>query len=182
MPERPSSSPLQRLTSLVSSLNPLSATTTIATTTATMQIPFNPDATTFPTFHNLPAQPSAPPHAAWVWGPNDNLGRLNLLTPTRVLAAAQETIRTGISARLDLPLHVPATPAFGRCKFEHRIKAIHEGIAYDDEYTLNTQSGTQWDGFRHVAWHQNVMEGTGTGGACFFLPNRFMLREVVVGG
>lgn len=26
-----------------------------------------------------------------------------------------------------------------------------EGIAYDDLYHLNTQSGTQWDGFRHFA-------------------------------
>ncbi len=25
-----------------------------------------------------------------------------------------------------------------------------ENMAYDDKYTLNTQSGTQWDGFRHV--------------------------------
>ena len=25
-------------------------------------------------------------------------------------------------------------------------------MAYDDTYKLNTQSGTQWDGFRHFAW------------------------------
>jgi kynurenine formamidase len=153
MPDPPSS-PLQRLTSLASTLNPLSSNTT----TAGPSIPFDPNASTFPTLSSLPSQPGAPPHAAWVWGPSDNLGRLNLLTPSRVLAASRECIRTGETARLDLPLNIPAQPAFGRCKFEHRIKAIHEGMAYDDEYTLNTQSGTQWDGFRHVAHMQ-----TGTG-------------------
>jgi hypothetical protein len=49
-----------------------------------------------------------------------------------------------------LPLNVPETPAFGREAFQHKIKLLVEGVAYDDTYTLNTQSGTQWDGFRHV--------------------------------
>lgn len=49
-----------------------------------------------------------------------------------------------------LPVNVPETPAFGRETFQHSIKTIAKDIAYDDTYTLNTQSGTQWDGFRHV--------------------------------
>lgn len=49
-----------------------------------------------------------------------------------------------------LPLTVPETPAFDREVFQHNIKPLLEGIAYDDTYTMNTQSGTQWDGFRHV--------------------------------
>jgi hypothetical protein len=57
-------------------------------------IPWNPDRTEFPTRHNLPSIPGAPPGAAWVWGPEDGLGRLNLLTPTRVAEAAKE-IKTG---------------------------------------------------------------------------------------
>ena len=81
---------------------------------------------------------------------NDNIGRLSLLTPTRVKAAASE-IKTGEMIRLDLPLDVPKQPAFGREVFQHSIKALAEGIAYDDIYHMNTQSGTQWDGFRHVA-------------------------------
>lgn len=74
------------------------------------------------------------------------------MTPTRVKAAASE-IKTGESAPLDLPSNVPAQPAFGRKVFEHEIKALYEERAYDDIYHMNTQSGTQWDGFRHVA-HQ----------------------------
>ncbi|RQM05617.1 hypothetical protein DH86_00001653, partial [Scytalidium sp. 3C] len=78
------------------------------------------------------------------------IGRLNLLTPTRVAAAAKE-IKTGEIVPLNLPLNVPETPAFARDKFQHQIKALAPGVAYDDLYVCNTQSGTQWDGFRHIA-------------------------------
>ncbi|EXJ92128.1 hypothetical protein A1O3_00678 [Capronia epimyces CBS 606.96] len=113
-------------------------------------IPFDPDSTSFPTRKNLPKIVGAPDEAAWVWGKDDNIGRLNLLTPTRVKAAAAE-VRTGEMARLDLPLDVPLQPAFNRQRFEHRIIDIHDSVAFDDIYHLNTQSGTQWDGFRHFA-------------------------------
>jgi hypothetical protein len=46
---------------------------------------------------------------------------------------------------------VPNVPAFGREVFQHEIKTLAEGLAYDDVYHMNTQSGTQWDGFRHFA-------------------------------
>ena len=52
---------------------------------------------------------------------------------------------------ISLPLNVPNQPAFGREVFQHEIKTLAEGYAYDDLYTMNTQSGTQWDGFRHFA-------------------------------
>lgn len=52
---------------------------------------------------------------------------------------------------LNLPLSVPKVPGFGREPFEHEIKPLVEGMAYDDKYKLNTQSGTQWDGLRHIA-------------------------------
>lgn len=51
-----------------------------------------------------------------------------------------------------LPLDIPKTPAFEREQFQHNIKELFPGVAYDDTYALNTQSGTQWDGFRHVCW------------------------------
>ncbi|KAI9815801.1 MAG: hypothetical protein M1827_002197 [Pycnora praestabilis] len=115
-----------------------------------MTIPFDPDSTKFPSRKELPVIPGAPKDCAWVWGENDYLGRLNLLTPTRVAAASKE-IRTGEMVSLNLPLNVPDVPAFGRETFEHEIKTLVEEIVYDDKYKLNTQSGTQWDGFRHFA-------------------------------
>lgn len=57
-------------------------------------IPWDPNSTKFPTRKELPKIDGAPDEAAWVWGTDDYIGRLNLLTPTRVAAAAKE-IRTG---------------------------------------------------------------------------------------
>ncbi|KAJ9355703.1 hypothetical protein DTO280E4_6381 [Paecilomyces variotii] len=114
------------------------------------QLPWNPDATRFPTRKELPKIPGAPEGAAWVWGKDDQIGRLNLLTPKRVKAASAE-IKTGEVVPLNLPLNTPETPAFGREKFVHKIKVLVDNVCYDDQYELNTQSGTQWDGFRHFA-------------------------------
>ncbi|KAJ5753037.1 hypothetical protein N7520_009954 [Penicillium odoratum] len=114
------------------------------------QLPWDPSCTQFPLLADLPKLPNAPEGAAWVWGDDDQLGRLNLLTKERVKASAKE-ITTGEMIRLDLPLDVPAKPSFDRETFNHHIKTVVEDIVYDDTYTLNTQSGTQWDGFRHFA-------------------------------
>jgi len=59
-----------------------------------MSIPWDPNSTIFPTRKELPVIPGAPAEAAWVWGEEDYIGRLNLLTPTRVAAAAKE-IKSG---------------------------------------------------------------------------------------
>ncbi|KPM42821.1 hypothetical protein AK830_g3764 [Neonectria ditissima] len=107
------------------------------------QIPWDPQSTSFPSRSELPRIPGAPEDAAW-------LGRLNLLTPQRVSRAAAE-IKTGEIVPVNLPLNVPEGPAFGRQCFQQEIKTVVPGIAYDDVYSLNTQSGTQWDGFRHFA-------------------------------
>jgi len=113
-------------------------------------IPFDPDCTIFPSRKELPDIPNAPKGAAWVWGKEDYIGRLNLLTPTRVAKAAKE-VKTGEIVNLNLPLDTPKVPAFGREQFKQEIKTLAPGLAYDDLYTMNTQSGTQWDGFRHMA-------------------------------
>ncbi|KAJ5728777.1 uncharacterized protein N7483_003285 [Penicillium malachiteum] len=113
-------------------------------------LPWDPTCNQFPTLKQLPKLPNAPEGAAWVWGSDDQLGRLNLLTPERVKASAAE-IRTGELIRLDLPLDVPKKPAFERETFIHNIKTLTKDVVFDDTYALNTQSGTQWDGFRHFA-------------------------------
>ncbi|PLN84288.1 hypothetical protein BDW42DRAFT_183643 [Aspergillus taichungensis] len=134
------------------------------------QLPWDPNCTQFPSRKELPKIEGAPNGAAWVWGKDDQLGRLNLLTPQRVKAAAAE-ILTGEMVRLDLPLNVPETPAFGREQFQHNIKSLIPDIAYDDTYTLNTQSGTQWDGFRHFAHIESKTFYNGTKGTDILGPN-----------
>ncbi|KAJ5640878.1 hypothetical protein N7528_000503 [Penicillium herquei] len=114
------------------------------------QLPWDPTCDQFPSLKQLPKLPNAPEGAAWVWGKDDQIGRLNLLTPERVKDSAAE-IRTGELIRLDLPLDVPKKPAFERETFVHNIKTVTKDVVFDDTYALNTQSGTQWDGFRHFA-------------------------------
>lgn len=116
-------------------------------------LPWDPRNTVFPARQDLPHLPNAPEGAAWVWGADDGLGRLNLLTETRVAAAAREII-SGESTRVDMPLDVPKHPSWQREPFQHNIKVGRDGggIGHDDTYFLNTQSGTQWDGFRHISY------------------------------
>ncbi|KAL2073794.1 hypothetical protein VTL71DRAFT_11120 [Oculimacula yallundae] len=126
-------------------------------------IPFDPNCTKFPIRKDVPKREDAPEGAAWVWGQHDYIGRINLLTPSRVQAASKE-IKSGEIVPLNLPLNVPEVPAFDRERFRHEIKTLAEGYAYDDKYQLNTQSGTQWDGFRHIAHYPSQTFYNGTKG------------------
>jgi len=66
---------------------------------------------------------------------------------------------------VNLPTNVPSVPAFGRKAFHHNIVTLAPGMAYDDEYSLNTQSGTQFDGFRHFSHIESGKFYNGTTGA-----------------
>jgi len=135
-----------------------------------LTIPWDPNSTRFPTRHELPKIDGAPDQAAWVWGSDDYIGRLNLLTPARVAAASKE-IRTGEIVPVNLPLNVAETPAFNREPFRHEIKVLYENYVYDEIYHLNTQSGTQWDGFRHFAHIPTGSFYNGTKGSDILGPN-----------
>ncbi|KAM5344380.1 hypothetical protein ACJ41O_012917 [Fusarium nematophilum] len=107
-----------------------------------------------PPFDDLPLDKAGPPGNAWgLWGPDDQLGMLNLLTPETVAAASAE-IKEGIRISLDWPLDKPSHPTFARQRFEHRILNKTPMIMNDDVVTLNTQSSTQWDGFRHFGYQR----------------------------
>ena len=111
------------------------------------------DERTLPTHAELPVRADLPPGSSWgVWGDHDVLGTLNLLTPERVLAAAR-SIRTGRTFGLNLELTLPDPPLFRRAKFRHEVTnlGMTRMIVHDDLYhDWNTQSSSQWDGFRHV--------------------------------
>lgn len=48
---------------------------------------------TRPAFEELPLSPNHPKGSSWgLWGPNDELGTLNLLTPDVVKIASQEVV------------------------------------------------------------------------------------------
>lgn len=100
-------------------------------------------------FEDLPLDKSGPFGNAWGrFGENDQLGTLNLLTPSRVLAAAKE-ISTGKRISLDWELTKPANPFFDRQAFSHKISDYGARTINDDTLAFNTQCSTQWDGLRH---------------------------------
>ncbi|KAB8342920.1 hypothetical protein FH972_022517 [Carpinus fangiana] len=108
-------------------------------------------------FDSLPPVKSMPHGCAWgLWDKNgvrDSNGTLNLLTPDVVLAAKAE-LTEGTSCALNWPMHNIAHPGFGREPLEHKFKHLGPHFeAYDDIVSVNTQAGSQWDGFKHWA-HQ----------------------------
>ncbi|KAH8882034.1 hypothetical protein GQ53DRAFT_798986 [Thozetella sp. PMI_491] len=109
----------------------------------------------WPSFDELPLRKDGPPGNAWgLFGENDQLGRLNLLTPEVVKAAATTEIQTGTRVSLDWELGKPSAPLFGRRPFHHAIVNKAPKAENDDELYLNTQSSTQWDGFRHFGYQK----------------------------
>ena len=114
-----------------------------------------------PDYDDLPKRAGL--RAAWgVWGEgNDIFGCLNLLTPERV-AAASGLVRRGAVFALNWSMGLPDPPLFGRGKFEHEVTGA--GTGHDDVlHGWNTQSSSQWDGFRHIRNHAAQASEPGTG-------------------
>ncbi|OHW98004.1 putative cyclase [Colletotrichum incanum] len=113
-----------------------------------------------PPFSSLPLDPNGPPGNAWgLYGKDDRLGALNLLTPAVVAAAAASEIRTGDRVSLDWSLNNPSQPSFGRAPFESKLvnRAHPSGdkrTVNDDILHFNTQCSSQWDGFRHYGYQK----------------------------
>ncbi|KAK1756691.1 hypothetical protein QBC47DRAFT_459412 [Echria macrotheca] len=105
-----------------------------------------------PPFEDLPLRKDGPPGNAWgLFGDNDKLGTLNRLTPENTRQAAEE-IQYGIRISTDWTLSGPKTPCFKRQPFNHQICRMLPRAVNDDVLTFNTQSSTQWDGFRHYGY------------------------------
>lgn len=108
-----------------------------------------------PSYDELPYIPGNPPRSAWgLWGDDDQMGTINLLTPERVAAGAK-LVRKGSVFALNWDLEKPSTPLFFRQTLRHTI-TNPGGNGHDDIYeNWNTQSSTQWDGLRHVGHPQH---------------------------
>jgi hypothetical protein len=112
-----------------------------------------------PSFSELPLDKNGPPGNAWgLYGKDDELGALNLITPQTVQKAAQE-IQTGQRVSLDWYLNMPSFPSFGRPPFGWKMenRSHPDGTkrtVNDDHLDINTQSSSQWDGLRHYGYQQ----------------------------
>jgi hypothetical protein len=104
-----------------------------------------------PSYDELPVVDGAPKGSSWgLWGPDDKFGCLNLLTPEAALAGVA-LAREGKVFSLALELELPFPALFGREPPEHVVKNLGT-IGHDDLIVQwNTQSSTQWDGFRHIS-------------------------------
>jgi len=104
-----------------------------------------------PDYDALPVRKGAPAGCAWgVFGDDDELGTLNLLTPERVREAAAE-VRSGRCYSLDLPLNLPDPPIVPRTPYRHKVAGMpgYSDLLDDTLENLNTQSSSQWDALAH---------------------------------
>jgi kynurenine formamidase len=130
------------------------------------------------------------------FGPDDQLGRLNLLTPERRLAAMRE-VRTGETFCLSLPLDLPGGSKLNPNRrppergVMERVNGFHAvnfpmenlephfcDVGCDDYVTIFTQYSTQWDGLAHVGQMFDA-DGDGTPEPVYY--NGFRGHEHVVG-
>ncbi|CAK7212699.1 hypothetical protein SBRCBS47491_001555 [Sporothrix bragantina] len=115
--------------------------------------------TDLPKFEDLPLRKDGPPYNAWgLYGEDDELGRLNLITPETV----QRGIRAaehGIVINLNLPLDRQTSHSNARAGLKHTLVSVPGAQHLDDELSFNTQCSTQWDGFRHFPYKDWPSQG-----------------------
>jgi kynurenine formamidase len=111
----------------------------------------------------LPAYKELPEGRAWgLWGEDDQLGCLNLLTAERVAAAAR-LVRRGALFPLNLRIDRPDPPLYGRGAVRQTVTG--EGGNGRDDYLDNfwPQASSQWDSLRHIrhpeyGWYNGVCD------------------------
>ncbi len=131
------------------------------------------------------------------WGEDDQLGRLNLLTPERTLRAAAE-IRTGRTFCLSLPLDYPGgnvlnprrkppvleptfNPETGKPRYNFPLRfddPHHVDVGCDDRVSMTLQYSTQWDAFCHMG---QLFDADGDGVPEIRYYNGFRGGEDVIG-
>jgi hypothetical protein len=129
------------------------------------------------------------------FGPDDQIGRLNLLTPAHLLAAAAE-VKAGINFCLSLPLDCPRNLSIHPRRFPPAFEFARRGdepvcgwpmdrvnpgqtdMICDDRVLLSTQFSTQWDSLAHIG---QAYDAHGDGRVEGTYYNGFNAREHVRG-
>lgn len=130
------------------------------------------------------------------FGPDDQLGRVNLLTPEQTLKGVRE-VQEGRVFCLSLPLDLPGGMVLNPRRKPPQLAATErDGVPYmnfpmenldassidvlsDDQVTLSLQYSTQWDALAHVGAQFDV-NGDGTLHHVYY--NGFRAGEHVLGG
>jgi kynurenine formamidase len=106
-----------------------------------------------PSYSDLPAAPRGGRSAWRLFGAEDNLGLVNLLTRERIAAAAR-LVRTGTVFPLDVPLG-SISPALASSRHVPRHTVVHQpgSPGFDDFYDdFYPQCSSQWDSLAHVGY------------------------------
>jgi hypothetical protein len=101
----------------------------------------------FPPLLSLPFRTGDPPGAIWGFYESlsdseskaskpDELGALNLLTPTRILKASREEIQLGKVVSLNWPLQKPQPAGYHRRSMEHKVFKWPGKYVVDDEIVM----------------------------------------------
>ncbi len=117
-------------------------------------LPFNPPVADYdgplPSYAELLRVDSLGANYSWgVFGENDELGTLNLITPRRRLEALALPSH-GQVINLSLPLNQPDPAPTGRSVYRHRIHMANRNAQDDVIDGLYPQASSQWDGLRHI--------------------------------
>lgn len=132
---------------------------------------------------------NAPPGARWgEFGPDDQRGRMNLVTAAKVLQGVAE-VKEGRTFCLSLPLDVPGGQALNPRRFApRRFAVVRDGksagqqgfcwsyaaedadltdVVNDDVVLMSLQYSTQWDSLAHVGSRFDA-DGDGIAEAVFY--------------
>jgi kynurenine formamidase len=114
--------------------------------------------TELPSYADLPAAPGGGRSGWGLFGADDNLGLVNLMTPERIAAAAR-LVRRGRIFCLDMPLG-SIDPALATFRGAPRHRVLHQpgSAGFDDVYdNFYPQASSQWDSLAHVGYAPDQM-------------------------
>jgi hypothetical protein len=114
--------------------------------------------TDLPSYSELPPAPDGGRSGWGVFGAEDNLGLVNLMTPERIAAAAR-LVAKGQVFPLDMPLG-SIDPGLARNRGVPRHEVLHRPgtFAFDDVYdNFYPQASSQWDSLAHVGYAHDQM-------------------------
>ncbi len=115
-----------------------------------MTNPVGPPGRDLPAYDDLPVIEQAGVSHSWgVFGADDEVGTLNLLTDETVVRALGE-VRSGERIGLTLDLEAISPPLFGRSPLVHTLLNTDRNTWDDRIDGLFPQASSQWDGLRHV--------------------------------
>ncbi len=115
-----------------------------------------PDYADLPNYADLPEATHGGRSAWGLFGGDDSLGLLNLITP-EITRAAAKLVLSGEVVPLNAPLELFDPPMFSRSPLTHSVIQLRGGKGLDDLYDgLNPQASSQWDSLGHVAYRDDM--------------------------